>query len=74
MTSSEDNEGWFESDPFQYTKLHQAGYAVGGYDYEGKHRYVLYRVETNQQFTKVHDFDSLQDLQLMAKLLIDGGM
>jgi hypothetical protein len=75
MTYSEPDEGWIESDPFAYTKLHEAGYAVGGYqDDYGKQRYVLYQVENRQDFRKVHDFDSLQDLQLMARLLIEGGM
>lgn len=73
MTYS-DNEGkWFESDPFSYSKLHDAGYAIGGYAYDGKDRYVLYRID-KQRLDKVHDFESLQELQLMAKLLVDGGM
>lgn len=74
MTSSDNDGGWIESDPFAYTKLHEAGYAVGGYqDDYGKTRYVLYR-RTLNEFSKVHDFETLQELQLMAKLLIDGGM
>jgi hypothetical protein len=73
MTYS-DNEGqWFESDPFSYAKLHEAGYAIGGYPDNGKDRYVLYRIDKGT-LDKVHDFDSLQDLQLMARLLIEGGM
>jgi hypothetical protein len=50
---------------------------VGGYlDDDGKQRYVLYQVERkkNGDFRKVHDFATLQELQLMAKLLIEGGM
>jgi len=31
-------------------------------------------VENRQDFRKVHDFATLQELQLMAKLLIEGGM
>ena len=74
MTYSERSE-WLESDPFSYAKLHEAGYAVGGYqDDDGKQRYVLYQVESRQDFRKVHDFETLQELQLMAKLLIEGGM
>jgi hypothetical protein len=74
MTYS-DNEGkWFESDPFSYSKLHDAGYAIGGYmDDYGKDRFVLYRIDKGS-LDKVHDFESLEALQLMAKLLIDGGM
>ena len=56
MTYS-DREEWIESDPFSYTKLHNAGYAVGGYlDDDGKQRYVLYQVERkkNGDFRKVH--------------------
>lgn len=77
MTYSEPKDEWIESDPFAYTKLHEAGYAVGGYnDDNGKHRYVLYRVEKDGgvELDKVHDFETLQELQLMAKLLINGGM
>jgi hypothetical protein len=76
MTYSDRSE-WLESDPFSYTKLHEAGYAVGGYqDDDGKERYVLYQVERgkNGDFRKVHDFETLQELQLMAKLLIEKGM
>lgn len=74
MTYSEPEDGWIDVDPFAYTKLHEAGYAVGGYqDDYGKTRYVLYR-RTLNEFAKVHDFDSLQELQLMAKLILDGGM
>lgn len=79
MTSSNEwdwDKNWVASDPFSYTKLHEAGYAVGGYpDDNGTTRYVLYRVDRSEgKFAKVHDFESLQELQLMAKLLIDGGM
>jgi len=73
MTYSDDGE-WIEPDPFSYAKLHEAGYAMGGYvDDNGKDRYVLYRIDT-QKLDKVHDFESLQALQLMARLLIEGGM
>jgi len=77
MTYSEPEDGWLESDPFTYTKLHEAGYAVGGYqDDDDKQRYVLYQVGRgkNGDFRKVHDFATLQELQLMARLLIEGGM
>ena len=77
MTSSNNDGVWIESDPFTYTKLHDAGYSIGGYqDDDGKERFVLYQVERgkNGKFTKVHDFETLQELQLMAKLLIEGGM
>ena len=77
MTSSDNDGVWIESDPFTYTKLHDAGYSIGGYqDDDGKERFVLYQVERgkNGKFTKVHDFATLQELQLMAKLLIEGGM
>ena len=77
MTSSDNDGVWIESDPFTYTKLHDAGYSIGGYqDDDGKERFVLYQVERgkNGKFTKVHDFETLQELQLMARLLIEGGM
>ena len=73
MTYSEPDDEWIESDPFSYAKLHEAGYAIGGYPDNGKDRYVLYRIDKGT-LDKVHDFDSLQDLQLMARLLIEGGM
>lgn len=76
MTYSEDaGDNWIVLDPFSYTKLHDAGYAVGGYqDDFGHTRYVLYRRSEGSAFTKVHDFETLQELQLMAKLILDGGM
>jgi len=78
MTYSKSKDGvWIESDPFSYTKLHEAGYAIGGYvDDYNKERYVLYQVERgkNGDFRKVHDFETLQELHLMARLLIEGGM
>jgi hypothetical protein len=73
MTYSDDEGQWFESDPFSYAKLHEAGYAMGGYTDNGKDRYVLYRIDKGT-LEKVHDFESLQELQLMARLLIEGGM
>jgi hypothetical protein len=74
MTYSDDDEGWIESDPFAYTKLHEAGYTVGGYqDDYGHVRYVLFRIKRGD-FEKIHDFETLQELQLMARLLIEGGM
>jgi len=75
MTYSEPDDNWIESDPFAYSKLHDAGYAVNGYqDDYGKRRYVLYRIKTTDGFVKVHDFETLQELQLMAKLLVEGGV
>ncbi len=72
MTYSDGSE-WNEIDPFMYTKLYQAGYAVGGYlDDNGSKRYVLYR--GGEGFRKVHDFATLEELKNMSKLLIDGGM
>jgi hypothetical protein len=74
MTYSDDDEGWIESDPFAYQKLYDAGYAMGGYISDnGKDRWVLYRIE-NQNLHKIHDFETLQELQLMAKLLVEGGL
>jgi len=73
MTYS-DNEGFIPTYPFDYAKLHEAGYAMGGYtDDNGNDRWVLYRVDKGS-LDKVHDFESLEALQLMAKLLIDGGL
>ena len=73
MTYSDNEEGWVESDPFSYAKLHKAGYAIGGYPDNGKDRYVLYRIDKGT-LDKVHDFETLQELHLMARLLIEGGM
>jgi hypothetical protein len=77
MTYSKPKDEWLESDPFSYIKLYEAGYSVGGYqDDDGKERFVLYQVGRgkNAEFTKVHDFETLQELQIMTKLLIEGGM
>ena len=74
MTYSDNDEGFIPTYPFDYAKLHKAGYAMGGYmDDYGKDRWVLYRNDKGN-LDKVHDFESLEALQLMAKLLIDGGM
>jgi|688.fasta_scaffold02765_8 hypothetical protein len=75
MTYSKPKDEVWIPNPFSYTKLHEAGYAVGGYqDDDGKQRYILYQVESRQDFRKIHDFETLQELLLMAKLLIEGGM
>lgn len=51
------------------SRLHAAGYSVGGYVHEdGRPRYVLYRVD--DKFTRVHEFDTREELDNMVKLLI----
>ena len=74
MTYSDGSE-WTEIYPSVYTKLHEAGYAVGGYqDDNGHKRYVLYKATNAEGFRKVHDFATLEELRNMSKLLIEGGM
>ena len=50
-------------------RLYAAGYSVGGYVHEdGRPRYVLYR--TDPTFTRVHEFDTQEELNSMVKLLL----
>jgi hypothetical protein len=60
------DNGWV--DTLTYKKLYEHGYSVGGYTDNGVGKYVLYRVD--DKFTKVHEFDSEEELSNMIKLLI----
>jgi hypothetical protein len=64
--------GWVETPtPDMSRRLSAAGYSVGGYlDVENgkKPRFVLYR--TDPKFTKVHDFETIEELNNMLKLLL----
>lgn len=50
------------------------GYSVGGYLDSGVPRYTLYRVTNAPHFRyeTVHEFDSVEELELMVRLLLDG--
>ena len=61
------DNGWV--DTADHRRLHKHGYSVGGYTDKGVAKYVLYRDEGNK-FTKVHEFDSAEELNNMLKLLI----
>lgn len=60
------SDGWVDTHP--PTTLHKHGYSVGGYVDNGVAKYVLYR--TDDKFTKVHEFNSAEELNNMIKLLI----
>jgi hypothetical protein len=60
------DNGWV--DTLAHKRLYKAGYSVGGFVDNGVPKYVLYRVDDN--FTKVHEFDSQEELNNMIKLLI----
>jgi len=60
------DNGWVDTNT--YRTLHKHGYSVGGYVDNGVPKYVLYRVD--DEFTKVHEFDSAEELNNMIKLLI----
>jgi hypothetical protein len=51
-------------------RLNKAGYSVGGYvDDDKVTKYVLYRATTDK-FERVHEFDSIEELNNMIKLLL----
>jgi hypothetical protein len=61
------DNGWV--DTLTHKKLYEHGYSVGGYiDDDGAAKFVLYRVD--DKFTKVHEFNSEEELNNMIKLLI----
>lgn len=63
----EADNGWV--DTFTYKRLYKAGYSVGGYLDKGVARYVLYRADTDK-FERIHEFDSMKELNNMVKLLL----
>ena len=60
------DNGWVET--FTHNQLWKAGYSVGGYVDNGVPKYVLYRAD--DKFTRVHEFDSEEELNNMVKLLL----
>lgn len=73
MSSLGLEDGWAENN-VTYHKLHAKGYSVGGYIDSGVPKYVLYRIDGVKYFKyeTVHEFDSVEELELMVKLLLDG--
>ena len=61
-------EEWIDTYTDQSDKLFDAGYSVGGYVDNGVPKYVLYRIDA--KFTRVHEFNSREELDNMIKLLI----
>ena len=59
---------WVDTYTNQSRKLANAGYSVGGYVDNGVPKYVLYRAD--DKFTRVHEFDSQEELDNMIKLLL----
>ena len=53
-----------------YHRLRAKGYSIGGFVDKGVPNYVLYRDE-GHKFTRVHEFDSIEDLNRVIKLLLD---
>lgn len=60
------DNGWVNTDT--YRELYKHGYSVGGYIDKGVPKYVLYRAD--KEFTRIHEFDSAEELNNMIKLLI----
>jgi hypothetical protein len=65
-------DGWVDSNSAVNSKLIRNGYSVGGYIDNLKPKYVLYLV-SDGGFKRVHEFDSIEELNLMVKLLLDEG-
>jgi len=63
------DNGWVDTNSIPLRKLHKHGYSVGGFIDNGVAKYVLYR-EDSSKFTKVHEFDSAEELNNMIKLLV----
>ena len=66
------DNGWVNTHSLVSKKLYAKGYSVGGYIDKGVPRYVLYRMD-NGYFSRVHEFDSAEELNNMVKLLIEEG-
>ena len=66
------DNGWVDSNSAVNSKLHRKGYSVGGYIDKGIPKYVLYRIRPNN-FERVHEFDTNEELNTMLKLLIEEG-
>ena len=64
-------DGWVDSNSAVNSKLHRKGYSVGGYIDNLKPKYVLYSLNDDGKFARVHEFDSTEELNLMVKLLLD---
>lgn len=64
------DNGWV--DTADHRRLYKYGYSVGGYIDNGVSKYVLYRDEGNK-YTRVHEFESAEELNNMIKLLIPPG-
>ena len=62
------DNGWVDTYSTASRRLHKAGYSVGGFVDKGVPKYVLYRVDDG--FTRVHEFDSQEELNNMVKLLL----
>ena len=72
----EGEDGWVNSDSAVNKKLYAKGYSVGGYIDNGVSKYVLYRTGTGTpqngfKFERVHEFDSIEELNNMLKLLLE---
>ena len=62
------DNGWMGT--LTYKKLYQAGYSVGGYVDKGVAKYVLYRIDDNNKLERIHEFDSMKELNNMLKLIL----
>jgi hypothetical protein len=65
------DNGWVDTYNAARRRLHNAGYSVGGYVDNGVPKYVLYRVtDTLSNFERIHEFDSMKELNNMVKLIL----
>lgn len=65
---TEIDNGWV--DTFTYNRLFKAGYSVGGFVDNGVAKYVLYQADNDNKFERIHEFDSMKELNNMVKLLL----
>jgi len=74
MSSLGLEDGWAGNNA-NYHRLHAKGYSVGGYIDNEVPKYALYRITPTAPhlwYETVHVFDSVEELELMVRLLLDG--
>lgn len=68
------DNGWVNTHSPVSKKLYAKGYSVGGYIDKGVPKYVLYRTTDDMgSFERVHEFNTVEGLNNMVKLLIAEG-
>ena len=68
------DNGWVNTHSSVSKKLYAKGYSVGGYIDNGVPKYVLYRTGDGHggfKYERIHEFDTLKELNNTVKLLLD---